>query len=275
MRPIVLSIAGSDPTGGAGIQADLKAIEASGGYAATAITAITVQNTQGVRRSQPLEPDLVREQMQAVFEDLDVAAVKTGMLGTAPTVAIVAQMLAAHASRAYVLDPVVASSNGFALLDEASIETLKRRLVPLATLLTPNVEDVRALTGLEIRDLDDAERAGRLLLDLGCEAVLVKGGHLEGQAATDLLVRPSGSRTFSAPRVVSAHTHGTGCVYASAIATRLAQGLALEEAIRRAKTLVTDSLSHALALGHGSGPTDPLFGLHERPVDVTGEAPNP
>jgi hydroxymethylpyrimidine/phosphomethylpyrimidine kinase len=266
-----LTIAGSDPSGGAGIQADLKTIEANGGYGTTAITAITVQNTRGVSRFQSLESNLVREQLEAVFDDLDVAAVKSGMLGEAPTVAVVAELLRAHAVRNYVLDPVVASSGGFRLLDEPAIETLKRRLVPRAALLVPNVEDVRALTGLEIRDVDDAERAGRRLLELGCEAVLVKGGHLSERAATDVLVSPAGTRTFSAERIDSVHDHGTGCVYSAAIATRLGRGLSLVDAIDRAKEFVTDSLRHALPLGRGRGPTDPLFALHGNAGDVANE----
>jgi hydroxymethylpyrimidine/phosphomethylpyrimidine kinase len=270
LRPIVLSIAGSDPASGAGIQADLKAIEASGGYAATAITAITVQNTTGVRRSRALEADLVRDQLEALFEDLDIAAVKSGMLGSAPTVAIVAEVLRAHGPLPYVLDPVVASSNGFALLDDPAIETLKRRLIPRATLLTPNVEDVRALSGLEIRDVAEAERAGRRLLDLGCGAVLVKGGHLQEPQATDVLVEAGGTRIFAAPRIETPHTHGTGCVYSAALATWLGRGLAVADAVPRAKEFLTRSLSCGLALGRGHGPTDPLFALHEHARQVPG-----
>jgi hydroxymethylpyrimidine/phosphomethylpyrimidine kinase len=272
LRPIVLTIAGSDPTGGAGIQADLKAIEANGGYGTSAITAITVQDTRGVRRSYALEPDLVRQQMEAVLEDLDVAAVKSGMLGAAPTVAVVADLLSANGSRPYVLDPVVASSDGFPLLDAASIETLERRLLARTTLLTPNVDDVRALTGLEIRDVADAERAGRRLLELGCAAVLVKGGHLLERAATDVLVSPAGTRTFTAERVDSPHTHGTGCVYSAAIATRLARGQSLEDAVGGAKQFVLDCIRHGLALGHGRGPTDPLFALHRAGAHASEEA---
>jgi hydroxymethylpyrimidine/phosphomethylpyrimidine kinase len=266
-----LTIAGADPSGGAGIQADLKAIEASGGYAATAITAITVQNTLGVRRVQPIAPDLVREQVRAVMEDLDVAAVKSGMLGERESVAVVADLLRESPRRPYVLDPVVASSDGYALLDEPAIALLKQRLVPLATLLTPNVDDVRALTGLIVQDLAEAEQAGRELLELGCDAVLVKGGHLREETASDVLVTSSGARVFSSARIDSPHTHGTGCVYAAAIATRLARGLSLEDAIEGAKALVADGIRHGLPLGAGHGPTDPLFRLHGVPAGLPEE----
>ena len=157
MRPIVLTIAGADPSGGAGIQADIKAIEASGGYGASAITAITVQNTLGVRRVQTVEPDLVREQLRAVLDDLEVAAVKSGMLGERESVAVVADLLREERPHPYVLDPVVASGDGFRLLDEPAIELLKQRLAPLATLLTPNVDDVHALTGLVVRSVERSQ----------------------------------------------------------------------------------------------------------------------
>jgi hydroxymethylpyrimidine/phosphomethylpyrimidine kinase len=262
VRPIVLTIAGADPSGGAGIQADLKAIEASGGYGACAITAITVQNTLGVQRVRAVEPELVREQVRAVLDDLDVGAIKSGMLGAGNNVAVVADLLREWRPRPYVLDPVVASADGFPLLDEAAIELLKHRLVPLAALLTPNVEDVRALTGRTIRSVEEAEIAGRDLLELGCDAVLVKGGHLHEVKAADVLVSPSGTRVFSSERLDSPHTHGTGCVYAASIATRLARGLPLEDAVAGGKALVTDSIRHGLRIGAGRGPTDPLFRLH-------------
>jgi len=259
VRPIVLSIAGSDPSGGAGIQADLKAIEACGGWGTTALTAITAQNTRGVRRVHALDPDLVREQIEAVLDDLDVAAVKSGMLGTARTVRVVAEALGGRPATPYVLDPVVRAGDGTALLDEPAIEVLRRELIPRATLLTPNVEDVRALTGLALRDTADAERAGRRLLETGCGAVLVKGGHLDLADATDVLVHAGGTETFVAPRVRTEHTHGTGCVLAAAVATGLARGRELSAAIAEAKRFVGECLRHGLALGAGRGPIDPMF----------------
>jgi len=262
LRPIVLSIAGSDPSGGAGIQADLKAIEANGGYGATAITALTVQNTRGVQSVHEVEPALVRDQVRAVMEDLEVAAVKSGMLGSRGSVAALADALLAWPPRPFVLDPVVASSNGVRLLDPGALREMKGRLLPLASLVTPNVQDVRALTGLEISDVAGAERAGRRLLESGCGAVLVKGGHLEEAHAVDVLVSAAGARVFEAPRIDSPHTHGTGCVYAAAIATWLARGRTLELAVETAKRFVSESIRHGLALGAGHGPTDPLHRLH-------------
>ena len=190
MRPIVLTIAGSDPSSGAGIQADLKTIEAGGGYAATVVTAITVQNTRGVARFSPLAPDLVRDQLEAVWSDLEPASVKSGMLASEAIVRSVAERIRNERPRHYVLDPVMQSSDGVSLLSDAGVRALKRELIPLATLLTPNADDVRALTGLDVRDVEEAERAGRRLMTLGCPAVLVKGGHYGGSKATDVLVRP-------------------------------------------------------------------------------------
>jgi hydroxymethylpyrimidine/phosphomethylpyrimidine kinase len=262
LRPIVLTIGGSDPSGGAGVQADLKAIEANGGYATTAITSLTIQNTRGVRRTVAVDAEVLRDQVHAVLTDLDVAALKSGMLGTAANVAVVADLLREARPRPYVLDPVVTSTGGFPLLDDEAIDALKQRLIPRATLLTPNVQDVLALTGWTVRDLSGAEEAGRRLLDLGCAAVLVKGGHLSEASASDVLVTAHGSHTFSADWVDSPHTHGTGCVFASAIATRLARGQGLREAVEDAKYFVTEAIRHGLPLGGGTGPVDPLFALH-------------
>ncbi len=262
MRPIVLTIAGSDPSGGAGIQADLKTVEACGGYGASAITAITVQNTRGLLRWQALDADLVRDQLCAVLEDLDVAAVKTGMLGSATIVRAVAETLEIRPGRPLVVDPVLASSAGVPLADAPTIEELVLRLFPLAALLTPNVAELRALAGRQVADLASAERAARELLDLGPAAVLVKGGHLAGPAATDLLVWPAGARAFSAPRLDSPLIHGSGCVCSTAIATGLAHGLPLERAVEAAKLFVTESIRQGVAPGGGRGALDPLHILH-------------
>ena len=258
MRPIVLTIAGSDPSSGAGVQADLKTIEATGGYGATVVTAITAQNTRGVTRSCPLEADLVRDQLAAVWTDLEPAAVKSGMLASESIVRAVAERVRRERPEHYVLDPVMRSSDGFPLLPDEGVAALKRELLPLATVLTPNVDEVRALTGLEVRDIEEAERAGRRLIALGCRAVLVKGGHYGGSKAIDLLVLPSGTRAFSSERLASPHTHGTGCVLSAAIATGLALGKSLHDAVGLAKQLVTAALRHGLPLGAGRGPTDPM-----------------
>jgi len=258
LRPIVLTIAGSDPSSGAGIQADLKTIEATGGYAATVVTAITAQNTRGVARCSALAPDLVRDQLAAVWSDLRPASVKSGMLASEPIVRVVAERIRNERPRHYVLDPVMQSSDGFCLLSEAGVGALRRELIPLATLLTPNVDDVAALTGLDVRNVEEAERAGRRLMTLGCAAVLVKGGHYGGSQAIDLLVGPSGVREFSAERLAAPHTHGTGCVLSAAIATGLALGQSLEDAVASAKQVVTAAIRHGLPLGAGRGPVDPM-----------------
>ena len=264
MRPIVLTIAGSDPSSGAGVQADLKAIEAVGGYGVTVLTAITVQNTHGVLRSSPLAAELVRAQLMGLSSDLRLGAVKSGMLASESIVLAVAEWLRTERPAHYVLDPVVRSTSGVKLLPDAGVGALKRELLPRATLLTANVEDVRALTGREVGNVEEAESAGRRLLELGCPAVLVKGGHFGGAQATDVLVGPSGTRLFSAKRLAARHTHGTGCVFSAAIATELALGRSLDQAIGSAKRFVTSAIRHGLPLGGGNGPTDPLFRLRRR-----------
>jgi hydroxymethylpyrimidine/phosphomethylpyrimidine kinase len=242
MIPVVLTITGSDSSAGAGIQADLKAISANGGYGASVITAITAQNTRGVTAAGELALDLIRAQADAVFGDLRVAAVKTGMLASAPVIETVAQALRDHRPPHYVLDPVMISKTGFPLLRPEAVGALREALIPLATLLTPNVHEAQALAGFPVRTLADAEAAGRHLVAAGARAVLVKGGHLEERPATDVLVTSAGVRIFSGEHVDGRHTHGTGCTYSAAIATQLAHGRSLEDAIDRAKAYVTEAI---------------------------------
>ena len=259
MIPTILTVAGSDSSGGAGIQADLKAIAACGGYGASVVTAITAQNTRGVRAAEPVSADLVRAQLDAVFDDLDVRAVKTGMLATTELVNTVAESLGARRPKAIVCDPVMVAKSGDALLRPDAVEAVRRRLLPLVSLLTPNTLEAQVLTGLPVRTLAEAVEAGRALLALGPKAVLVKGGHLEGPRAVDVLVTAEGIRFFEAERLDARHTHGTGCTYAAAIATHLAWGLGLEEAVARAKRFLTEAIRHGLAVGKGIGPTDPFW----------------
>jgi hydroxymethylpyrimidine/phosphomethylpyrimidine kinase len=261
MIPVVLTIAGSDSSAGAGIQADLKAISANGGYGASVITAITAQNTRGVTAAVELDLDLIRAQADAVFDDLRVAAVKTGMLASAAVIETVAKLLRDHRPPHYVLDPVMVSKTGFPLLRPEAVGALRETLLPLATLLTPNVHEARALTGLAVRTPAEAEAAGRQLLAAGAGAVLVKGGHLEERPATDVLVTPEGVRVFPGEHVDARHTHGTGCTYSAAIATQLAHGRSLVDAITRAKAYVTEAIRAGLAIGQGIGPTDHFFYL--------------
>lgn len=252
---IVLIVAGSDCGGGAGIQADVKTVTALGGYAATAITALTAQNTQGVFGVVGIEPAFIARQMTLVLEDLSANCVKTGMLHTAEIIEAVVGVLEARAPEVpLVVDPVMVAKGGESLLEEAARRTLIERLVPRATVLTPNVPEAEALIGRRIRTEEEIEKAGRRLLELGCQAVLLKGGHLAGETVTDLLVTGEGIQRFRHPRLNTRHTHGTGCTLASAIATGLAQGLGLERAVKRAVAYVHKAIRTAPGLGKGHGP---------------------
>ena len=253
---VVLSIAGSDSSAGAGIQADLKSITANGAYAATVITAVTAQNTLGVQGAWPLPLDTVREQIASVFDDLDVVGVKTGMLGGSDMIELVAEELLHRRPPVVVVDPVMISKTGFPLLAEDAASTLRQKLLPLATLVTPNVHEAEALTGLSIRTVDDAQQAGDMLVQAGAAAALVKGGHLQGAPATDVLVTAEATEVFPGEWIDQRHTHGTGCTYASAIAARLARGEVLHKAIGNAKDYVTEAIRGGLDIGRGIGPTD-------------------
>ncbi len=273
-KPVALTIAGSDSGGGAGIQADLKAMEAQGVFGASALTAITAQNTEAVRQSQDLSPDLVAAQIDAVAEDLDVRATKTGMLSAPEIIEAVADRVRAHGLQPLVVDPVMISKTGFKLLQEEAIETLVDVLLPLATVVTPNVHEVTHLTGIDVETTDDLQRAAEALFERGPDAVLAKGGHLnESGQAVDVLVEAEEVRTFTAPRIDTKHTHGTGCTYASAIAANLAAGHDLGAAVDRAKRYVTGAIRHALPLGQGRGPTNHFFHLDpESAVALEGSA---
>jgi hydroxymethylpyrimidine/phosphomethylpyrimidine kinase len=258
----VLTIAGSDPTAGAGIQADLKAIEASGAYAATAITSITVQDSRGVSRAETVAPELIRAQIEAVLRDLGVSAVKTGMLPDAATVDVVADLLEGRPELPLIVDPVLRSTGGYALADDDLCDALVARLVPRATLITPNADEAALLTGRPVEDLEQARQAGEALRRSGARAVLIKGGHLVRDRGTDLLVRDQGTRTFRGEWIDTPHTHGTGCVYAASIAARVATGVGWIQAIEASRAYLTEAIRHGLPLGSAKGPTDPLFRLH-------------
>lgn len=262
MLATTLSIAGSDCSGGAGIQADLKAIAAQGGYGASVITALTAQNTQAVTLAEVVSTAMLEAQLEAVFGDLDVVAVKTGMLPTPEVIVTVARALREHGPAHYVLDPVMISKSGFNLIPAESVSALLSHLLPLASLVTPNTHEAQALAGSgPIRTVSDMEAAGRRILASGARAVLVKGGHLDHAEAIDVLVTAEGSETFTTPRLAVRHTHGTGCTYSAAIATRLGQGQSLAEAIRDAKIFLTAAIASGLEVGHGIGPTNPFYFL--------------
>ena len=262
----VLVLAGSDSGGGAGIQADIKTITALGGYAATAITAITVQNTLGVTGVHPIPLDIVEAQARAVLDDIGADAFKTGMLGDAATVEVVARVLAGAKDVPAVIDPVMIAKGGASLLAQEAIGALKSLLIPRAALLTPNAPEAAALTGLVVETTDDLRRAGEALLELGAQAVLMKGGHIlggegEGDRVVDLLITRQGETTFEGERIVTRHTHGTGCTLASACATGLAQGLSLTESVARAWNYVHEAMLRAPGFGAGHGPLDHAWPL--------------
>ena len=252
MKGRVLVVAGSDSGGGAGIQADIKTITALDAYAATAITAITVQNTLGVQAVHELPPDLVAAQMRAVLDDIGADAIKTGML---PNAAIIAAVAAEHAPLIpLVVDPVMVAKGGAALMAPAALRALKTALIPRATVLTPNAPEAEVLTGGAIRTVEDMRRAAAALLGMGAQAVLLKGGHLDGPEVTDLLADAHGTRTLTAARIQTRHTHGTGCTLASAIAAGLAQGASLADAVARAHAYVQAAIRTAPGFGAGHGP---------------------
>jgi hydroxymethylpyrimidine/phosphomethylpyrimidine kinase len=260
----VLIIAGSDSGGGAGLQADLKTVTALGGYAATAVTAVTVQNTLGVTGVLPVPADMVMAQARAVLDDIGADALKTGMLGDIAMVETVAAILDSAAGIPAVVDPVMTAKGGAALLATDAMDAVRRLMVPRAWLLTPNVPEAEALTGLSIASLDDQRRAGEALLALGTRAVLMKGGHLDGERVSDLLLTPQGETLFESARLETRHTHGTGCTLASACAAGLAQGLTLEAAVARAWAYVQEAIARAPGLGRGHGPLDHAWTMRGR-----------
>ncbi|MFN9034395.1 MAG: bifunctional hydroxymethylpyrimidine kinase/phosphomethylpyrimidine kinase [Alphaproteobacteria bacterium] len=260
----VLIIAGSDSGGGAGLQADLKAVTALGGFAATAVTAVTVQNTLGVSGVHPVPAEIVTAQARAVLDDIGADALKTGMLGDVAMVETVAAILDTVPGIPAVVDPVMTAKGGAALLAKEAMEAVRSLMIPRAWLLTPNAPESEALTGLPVRTPDDQRRAGEALLALGARAVLMKGGHLEGGRVVDLLITPSGETLFEAGRIDTRHTHGTGCTLASACAAGLAQGLTLEAAVARAWAYVQEAIARAPGLGAGHGPLDHAWPLRGR-----------
>jgi hydroxymethylpyrimidine/phosphomethylpyrimidine kinase len=249
----ILVIAGSDSGGGAGIQADLKTITCLGGYAMTAITAVTVQNTLGVSAIHAIPPEIVAAQIRACIDDIGADAVKIGMLGSFETVFAVADALAG-VKVPIVLDPVMTAKGGASLIDDDAAQALIERLLPLAAVVTPNTPELAELAGTEIEDAADALLAAQELLHAGPRAVLAKGGHLAGATITDWLVTRGGHVAFQSARVASRHTHGTGCTLASALACGLGQGLALEAAVTRARAFVAQGIARAPGFGAGHGP---------------------
>lgn len=262
--PIVLSIAGSDSGGGAGIQADLKTFSSLGVYGATAITAITAQNTQGVHSQFALPPQMVYDQIIAVMEDIHPSVIKIGMLSNLQVAIAVAEALKRY-SIPIILDPVMVSSSGHRLLSAEAQEVLKERLLPMAQLVTPNIPEMEALTAMTISTIEDKGKAAAHLLSLGVQSVLLKGGHEEGEVKVDILYQksPQGIITcsFSSDTLNTRNIHGTGCTLSSAIAAYMARGLALKEAISSAKIYITEAIKAGadISVGKGYGPVNHLF----------------
>jgi hydroxymethylpyrimidine/phosphomethylpyrimidine kinase len=253
-QPVVLTIAGSDSGAGAGIQADLKTFAALGVYGVSVITAITAQNTVGVRAVQEIDPGVIAAQLDAVAEDFSIAALKTGMLSSAAIIETIVAGLKRHALRPLVVDPVMIAKSGDRLLREDAVETLRRELLPLADVVTPNIPEAEVLTGLAIRSHADRVAAGRAIITLGAHAVVIKGGHSDDDPIVDLLVDGDGVHEFRAARIATGSTHGTGCTFSSAIAAGLGRGEDLATAVGEARAYLSSALAQAPGLGHGHGP---------------------
>jgi hydroxymethylpyrimidine kinase/phosphomethylpyrimidine kinase len=274
MIPNVLSIAGFDPSGGAGAAADLKTFAALGCNGMAVITALTAQNTQGVKALHVPPADFAAAQIGAIFEDIEVAAVKIGMLACGAIVEEVAERLALYKPRFIVLDPVLAATSGDALSTSDTAQAIVRHLFPLATLITPNISEAARLSGHVIaQDLEGMRRAAMLLAARGAKAVLIKGGHISSTVCEDLLFDGNSYHLFSAPRIATRNTHGTGCTLSSAIAAYLAQGKALGEAIGAAKTYLSGALAAAdqLSAGQGFGPVNHFYEMWKRQTSTSDE----
>ncbi|MEM5529292.1 bifunctional hydroxymethylpyrimidine kinase/phosphomethylpyrimidine kinase [Gammaproteobacteria bacterium AS21] len=268
--PIVLTVAGSDSGGGAGIQADIKAISATGSYACSVISALTAQNTLGVSAVLPIPADFIEQQFDAIFSDLAIDVVKIGMLGDANTIKTVAKALNKYQAKHIVLDPVMVATSGDLLLAESAISCLISQLIPLASVITPNIPEALALLGKSAAQAptNDAQSLAlcKELLALGCHSVLLKGGHQHGQNSTDYWLSHDSQQSFSSPRIDTKNTHGTGCSLSSAIASYLAQGHELATAIGLAKQYITSAIAaaDALHIGKGCGPVDHFFAMRSK-----------
>ncbi|HTP40948.1 MAG TPA: bifunctional hydroxymethylpyrimidine kinase/phosphomethylpyrimidine kinase [Nitrospiria bacterium] len=264
--PQALTIATSDSGGGAGVQADLKSIEANGAYALSVLVAVTAQNTKTVTMIHALPREVIEAQLEAVFDDFTIGAVKTGMLLSAEIVGTVAAALKRRRAANLVVDPVMISKSGHVLLKPDAVARMTRDLFPLATLVTPNIHEAQQLADLSIGSLEEAEEAARRILRFGCRAVLIKGGHLAAAPATDLLYDGRRTVVLRGEWIDTPHTHGTGCTYSASITAQLAKGRPMPAAVRTAKRYVTEAIRHGLPIGHGHGPTRHFYHLPADPV---------
>ena len=263
MITTALAIAGSDSSGGAGIQADLKTFSALGVFGMSAITAITAQNTLGVSAIRELDGEIITAQIAAVYEDIAVGAVKIGMLSSAAITQTVTVALRQYGAKHIVVDPVMVSKSGSRLLRPEAMAALKENLFPLAEVVTPNLLEASEIVGFSVTNLQEMEEAARVIHDLGAKYVVIKGGHLDG-AACDILFDGHTFAHFENERINTIHTHGTGCTFSSAIAAGLAKELTIESAVRRAKQYITGAIQHGFSLGHGIGPTHHFYELYQK-----------
>ncbi|MGE4215264.1 MAG: bifunctional hydroxymethylpyrimidine kinase/phosphomethylpyrimidine kinase [Anaerotignaceae bacterium] len=259
----VLTIAGSDTCGGAGIQADLKTFCAHGTYGMSVITAVTVQNTQGVFGCQDITPEIISAQIDAIFTDIDVAAVKVGMVSQIETINAIADKLEQYKPKNVVIDPVMISKSGFDLLQPQAKDALINRLIPLATVLTPNLPEAEVITGMKIDTIEIMKEAARKIHKMGAKNVFVKGGHLENDA-TDILFDGEKITILNGKRFDTKNTHGTGCTISSAIASNLANGLSVEDSIKNAKEYISIAIEHSFSIGKGVGPTNHFYSLYKK-----------
>jgi hydroxymethylpyrimidine/phosphomethylpyrimidine kinase len=268
--PVILTIAGFDPSGGAGIAADLKTFAAHNCYGVAAITALTVQNTQGASAVHPMDAGLLKESIEALFHDESIKAIKIGMLANRANADVVHGFVKANASIPSVLDPVIRSSNGLELLDAAGLDLLRTHLLNRVTVITPNLDEASALTGMKIENVEEMKAAARKLVEMGAHAVVVTGGHLE--KAIDVFFDGSKLETFIGDRVKPDNTHGTGCTFSSAVASNLALGRQLHDSVMLAKAYVTEAIRKAYATGRGRMPLNHFYRMQQNPR-VTDHAP--
>ncbi|WP_233004865.1 bifunctional hydroxymethylpyrimidine kinase/phosphomethylpyrimidine kinase [Exiguobacterium aurantiacum] len=272
MRPQVLTIAGSDSGGGAGIQADLKTFQELGVFGTSVLTAVTAQNTRGVHGVEAVSPELITQQLDAIGSDFSIAACKTGMLFDASRIEAVATGVKRHVFNRLIVDPVMIAKGGAPLLQDTAVDALKTSLLPLATVVTPNVPEAEVLTGLTIRSFNDRLEAARRMLAYGVRAVILKGGHLEGESAEDLIMTESEVFLLSAPRIQTSDTHGTGCTFSAALTAEIAKGRSIMEAAVTAKRFIQSAITHGLEIGAGHGPTNHWAYVAYGEEDVTIES---
>jgi len=259
----VLTIAGSDCSGGAGIQADLKTFAAHGVYGMSVITAVTAQNTQGVVDVQDISKEIISKQIETIFEDIEVDAVKIGMVSQIETIEVIALKLEKYHPQNVIFDPVMVSKNGYHLLHPDAKEALIHKLLPLATVVTPNIPEAEAITGMNIKTMKDMEKAAELICKMGPENVLLKGGHLKNEA-TDILFDKKKFIYFRGKKIFTPNTHGTGCTLSSAIAANIAKGYPMIEAVTAAKNYITVAIEHSLSIGKGAGPLHHFYLLYKK-----------